>query len=66
MVNSLVSFPSLQDAAKKMKKEVVMKKYAKTKHDDLPTKKESVNEKMRPPVKKVVETKRIWANLSSN
>ena len=30
-----------QDAAKKMKKSSV-KKYAKTKHDDLPTKKEGV------------------------
>ena len=36
---------SAQDAAKKMKKSSV-KKYAKTKHDDLPTKKESVNEKV--------------------
>ena len=47
---------SAQDAAKKMKKSSV-KKYAKTKHDDLPTKKESVNEKMRPAVKKLLKQK---------
>ena len=43
-----------QDAAKKMKKSSV-KKYAKTKHDDLPTKKEGVNKFKKLPGKVVAK-----------